>query len=355
MQLSPVRPNGLSPQAVKFNRDMSQLTHILIKVSKKVILAIIIAILMLLKGFYLVAKFFLFGFVTQSLAVKRTMSQSASDNADPIKHAVFAMVHLTALIMTIIIGVHALTGSAASISNIVSAQTHTQTTSKSLQKANQEIASDHVTPSIQAPKAQNSNGSHYIPQSQLPNGIKYVNYKGIKVLNQLYTDAPANSRQAFINKIAPAAQYVAAKYGVLASVIVSQAVIESDSGKSALAANDNNFFGIKGDMGYGTVNYMTGEQRADGSRYTINAAFAKFPDNDLDKALEGNAKVLRAGTPDKPNRYAKTWVENNHGDYMMSLTGLREGGYATSLDYQNTNSNMIATYGLNVLDYPVMH
>lgn len=49
----------------------------------------------------------------------------------------------------------------------------------------------------------------------------------------------------FIEKLAPAAQESARRFGVPASVTLAQAILESRWGQSGLAREGNNFFGIK--------------------------------------------------------------------------------------------------------------
>ena len=58
--------------------------------------------------------------------------------------------------------------------------------------------------------------------------------------------AGSAAEQAFINKIAPGALAAQRQYGIPAAVTIAQAIDESGWGRSQLAAQDNNLFGIKG-------------------------------------------------------------------------------------------------------------
>ena len=71
----------------------------------------------------------------------------------------------------------------------------------------------------------------------------------------------AISTSDFINRYAPYAMEQQIKYGIPASVILAQMAIESSWGTSALARNDNNFFGIKkGSSWAGRVSYYDDDQ-----------------------------------------------------------------------------------------------
>ena len=145
----------------------------------------------------------------------------------------------------------------------------------------------------------------------------------------------------FILSIMPGAIKAYEEYGVLPSLTLAQAILESRWGKSKLAANNNNLFGIKAgnDWQGDTVNYKTGEQRSDGSRYTINADFRSY-DNVAD-SITDHAKLLTK------ERYKKVLSAK---DYKEACYAVREAGYATSLNYAKNLINVIETYGLNQWD-----
>lgn len=56
-----------------------------------------------------------------------------------------------------------------------------------------------------------------------------------------------SSKQDFIQELYPQAAEIYDKYGVLPSISISQAILESGWGKSELSAKSNNLFGIKAD------------------------------------------------------------------------------------------------------------
>ena len=53
-------------------------------------------------------------------------------------------------------------------------------------------------------------------------------------------------KEAFIKRLVPTAQAMQKQYGVLTSITLSQAILESDWGTSTLAKDYHNLFGIKG-------------------------------------------------------------------------------------------------------------
>ena len=80
-------------------------------------------------------------------------------------------------------------------------------------------------------------------------------------------------QRAFLDKIGPMAAADMQKTGILASLTVAQAILESGWGKSGLTLKANNLFGIKGAYNGASVSCKT--QEWDGSKYiTITALSA---------------------------------------------------------------------------------
>ncbi len=131
------------------------------------------------------------------------------------------------------------------------------------------------------------------------------------------------------------------KYGVLPSLTLAQAILESGWGQSGLSANYNNLFGIKaGSSWTGRVaNLKTSEQNSDGSYYQITAGFRAY-DSPAD-SIEDHAKLLTN------DRYKRVLAANN---YREACVAVRECGYATSLNYSNSLISLIEKYGLDQWD-----
>ena len=89
------------------------------------------------------------------------------------------------------------------------------------------------------------------------------------------TDWPSGYRGEFLQDIAPAALISAHEYQIPPSIIIGQAIFESGWGRSNLAANFNNLFGIKG-SGDNTVKIRTFERNSRNRRYGKWAKFRVF-------------------------------------------------------------------------------
>lgn len=137
------------------------------------------------------------------------------------------------------------------------------------------------------------------------------------------------SNQAFINEIAPHAQRHAKESGILASLIIAQAIHESNWGKSGLATQGRNLFGIKGTYNGASVTMRTWEVFNGRSTY-INAAFRKYP-----SWYESIADLISLYK--RLDRYAKVPGEK---DYRKACRAVASGGYATDPNYAN---KLIAT------------
>lgn len=148
----------------------------------------------------------------------------------------------------------------------------------------------------------------------------------------------------FINSIAPGAVALQKQYGVLASITIAQAILESGWGKSKLTVDANNLFGIKADSRWnGEVCLMrTAEYRPTGEKYYIDAGFRKY--SSLEQSTEDHALFLVNNS-----RYKK------HGffeakDYKGQAQALQNAGYATSPIYGQILIQLIEQYELYQYD-----
>lgn len=126
------------------------------------------------------------------------------------------------------------------------------------------------------------------------------------------------SRQEYITKYADIAIRQMKQYGVPASIILAQGMLESDNGNSSLATKANNHFGIKchKDWTGGTM-YHDDDRK--------NECFRKYKDSEgsyMDHSL-----FLRGG-----RRYA-TLFDLKSTDYKGWAHGLKKAGYATNPKY----------------------
>ena len=146
------------------------------------------------------------------------------------------------------------------------------------------------------------------------------------------------------------------KSGILASVSLAQFILESGYGKSELAQNANNVFGMKcslsgntwaGSVWDGTSKYtkQTKEQNADGSYVTITADFRKYPC--VEDSIADHSAYLLGAKNGSRLRYDGL---NGCTDYKKAVQIIKDGGYATSLTYVEKLCSIIERWNLTQYD-----
>ena len=146
------------------------------------------------------------------------------------------------------------------------------------------------------------------------------------------------------------------KSGILASVSMAQFILESGYGKSELAQNANNCFGMKkflsGNTWSGSVwdgksvyTKQTREQNADGSYETITADFRKYAC--VEASIADHSAYLLGAMNGSKKRY-----EGIAGmtDYKKVVQLIKDGGYATSLTYVEKLCSIIEKWNLTQYD-----
>lgn len=156
------------------------------------------------------------------------------------------------------------------------------------------------------------------------------------------------TESAFLTKAATQAQKAAKKYGVYPSVMIAQAIVESDWGKSTLATEANNLFGMKaGDDWTGaTYSATTREEDSSGKSYYITASFRKY--TSYEGSFDDNGKKLRLGVSWQPTRYSGAWIEN--ASSYAAATKALTGTYATDQNYNTNLDQRITQYNLTKYD-----
>ncbi|WP_053070852.1 glucosaminidase domain-containing protein [Clostridium novyi] len=148
---------------------------------------------------------------------------------------------------------------------------------------------------------------------------------------------------SFINLIKDGAIASQKKHGVLASITISQAILESSWGRSQLSSKYKNLFGIKADAGWkgARINMRTGEYR-NGSHVMENWGFRVY--NSYAESIEDHALFL-VNNP----RYRKNGFFNAK-NYTGQANALVRAGYATSPDYAKQLIQLIGQYELYKYD-----
>lgn len=159
----------------------------------------------------------------------------------------------------------------------------------------------------------------------------------VDVSSMYFTSNARN--QNFIESVAPGAINSWKQYGVLPSITVAQAILESGWGNSTLASQYHNLFGIKGSYNGQSVNMNTSEYY--GGRYVnIVDGFRAYPNNSA--SVEDHGNFL----------YSNSRYHNLLGDtnYVSVANKLRADGYATAPNYASALINLVQTYNLTQLD-----
>ena len=131
-----------------------------------------------------------------------------------------------------------------------------------------------------------------------------------------------NAGNAFIDRISAGAVAGARRYGIPASISIAQAILESGWGRSSLAVQANNLFGMKGEGPAGSLRVRTREF-INGREKWVEASFQKF--RSQAEAISAHARLL--GT--SPYYARARAVASDARAFAHALTGV----YATAPNY----------------------
>lgn len=152
-------------------------------------------------------------------------------------------------------------------------------------------------------------------------------------------DWPKGYRGQFLQDVAPAALISAHSHQIPPSIVIGQAVFESGWGRSNLAVNFNNLFGIKG-TGEGTVKIRTFERNSRNRRYGKWARFKVF--NSRGDAILYHGRLLA-----KDRRYASARANKHHWRAFMDKASKY---YASDPNYTTKLGVIIDGYQLDRWD-----
>lgn len=146
-------------------------------------------------------------------------------------------------------------------------------------------------------------------------------------------------KQTFINKVKGGANNAMKQHGILASLTIAQAILESGWGESELTKQANNLFGIKR-WGYPDFVTMSTTEYRNGQPAQEQAEFRKYPTWDYSIA-DHTAFLLQN------DRY-KNLVGVT--DYKEACLLIQQDGYATDPSYSNSLIQIIEENGLQGFD-----
>ena len=144
------------------------------------------------------------------------------------------------------------------------------------------------------------------------------------------------------------------KTGILASVSMAQFIFESSYGKSELAVNANNCFGMKkslsgntwsGSTWDGSIYLKETKEYSNGQYITIVSEFRKY--KCVEDSIEDHSAYLAGAMNGSKKRYEGLVGET---DYREAATIIKNGGYATSPTYIDSLCNVIEKWNLTRFD-----
>ncbi|UQS84540.1 glucosaminidase domain-containing protein [Apilactobacillus apisilvae] len=164
----------------------------------------------------------------------------------------------------------------------------------------------------------------------------------------------AEAKHKFAVSIAePSIKVYKKNHQVLPSIVVAQAIQESNWGTSALYKKANNIFGIKGHYKGQSIRYYTDEyvsndtqtpkgakivREGDQKKVSVPATFRKYPS--ILEAIENHDRVIALNFIKK----------KNVSSYVEQAKMLQENGYATDPNYSKSLINLIRQYNLEKYD-----
>lgn len=147
----------------------------------------------------------------------------------------------------------------------------------------------------------------------------------------------------FFAMAVPAAQYCQRTYRVPTSITLAQAILESGWGKSKLAEECNNFFGVKAAHNAAPDSYQefTTNEFLEGREESIHADFAKYPS--ITTGFAAHARLLSLAPRYKPAMDAAANPE-------QFAQRLQTCGYSTDPLYATKLMQLVRLYDLTQYD-----
>lgn len=129
--------------------------------------------------------------------------------------------------------------------------------------------------------------------------------------------------------------------GIPASIKLAQGLLESNAGRSPLARQANNHFGIKCGPDWKGKTYMQEDDEFDAKGKLIESCFRSYKTDEA--SYVAHSEFLR--DPQKTSRYGFLFVLDPT-DYKRWAYGLKRAGYATSATYPEKLISLIERYEL---------
>lgn len=154
--------------------------------------------------------------------------------------------------------------------------------------------------------------------------------------------SPAKPELNYIEQFKSIAISEMNRTGIPASIKLAQGIMESMAGRSELAVNANNHFGIKCKPGWDGETYQYKDDDLDEAGTLIHSCFRKYTTAEI--SYIDHSEFLT-----KRKRY-KALFEFPKSDFISWARGLQACGYATDPNYANKLIDAIERYNLHIYD-----
>ena len=163
------------------------------------------------------------------------------------------------------------------------------------------------------------------------------------------------NKEEFIEYMAPMATAAINYALILPSVTIAQACLESAYGTSDLAVNAHNVFGMKAELsgntwpsawdGTSIYTKKSPEQDEQGNTTYLESDFRRYPD--VQQSVIDHTLYLAGAMKDSEPRYKGLVGELS---YRKAAQIIKDGGYATDINYVDKICSIIETYDLTLYD-----
>ncbi|ENK0837195.1 glucosaminidase domain-containing protein [Clostridium botulinum] len=171
-------------------------------------------------------------------------------------------------------------------------------------------------------------------------------HKYLDKLNNIYPIKPDEYKRQFIDELIPISKELYDEYGILPSITIGQAILESDWGRSELSKKGNNLFGIKATPSWqGKVLNME----------TLENYNDKIKDNFRYYSSKEDSVKDYANFLVKNKRYRENKVFRAT-EYKTQAKAIEKAGYSTKKDkdgnllYSSLLGKIIREYNLQLID-----
>jgi len=157
---------------------------------------------------------------------------------------------------------------------------------------------------------------------------------------------PATVQERYMDRFKNIAMEEMKRSGIPASIKMAQGIMESMAGRSELAVNANNHFGIKCKANWQGGTYLYVDDDRDSSGNLVQSCFRLY--QSPEDSYYDHSEFLK-----NRSRYKSLFSLPAH-DYQGWANGLKRAGYATDPNYATKLIQTIEKYNLYVLDQEVM-